>query len=162
MDSVLRFRWRLFFLFTLKNDYFYSAGTGTGDWRGPFDSSMLLGVHWRTSRFISLAGNVLDEVIMYFPIGSYRSFSLPIEDVYEIIFIRSTRDRLKLVVLTPTIVSIWLTKVKHRDRSILVPDLSLARSSSRRPWLAWYAAQTIPSLFMEKTSMPSGEMTLRN
>jgi hypothetical protein len=50
---------------------------------------------------------------MYFPIGSFRSFQLPIEDYYKIIFIRTTRDRLKLVVLTPTIISIWLTKVNN-------------------------------------------------
>lgn len=48
---------------------------------------------------------------MYFPIGSFRSFALPIEEPYEIVFIRATRDRLKLVVLTPTIISVWLTKV---------------------------------------------------
>ncbi len=55
--------------------------------------------------------NILDEVNMYFPIGSFRSFSLPVEELHEIIFIRTTRDRLKLVLLTPTIISIWLTKV---------------------------------------------------
>lgn len=48
---------------------------------------------------------------MYFPIGSFRSYFLPVEDPVEIIGIRVTRDRLKLVVLTPTIISVWLTKV---------------------------------------------------
>jgi hypothetical protein len=55
---------------------------------------------------------------MYFPIGSFRSFSLPIDDSYEIIFIRTTRDRLKLVLLTPTIISIWLTKVNNKFKSM--------------------------------------------
>jgi len=58
---------------------------------------------------------LLDEVNMYFPIGSFRSFSLPVEDPYEIIFIRTTRDRHKLVLLTPTIISIWLTKVNNQQ-----------------------------------------------
>ncbi|CAF4734912.1 unnamed protein product, partial [Rotaria socialis] len=49
-------------------------------------------------------------VNMYFPIGSFRSLSIPIEESYDIIFIRTTRDRLKLVVLTPTIITIWLSK----------------------------------------------------
>jgi hypothetical protein len=57
---------------------------------------------------------ILDEVNMYFPIGSFRNFPLPIEDPYEIIFIRATRDRLKLVVLTQTVISIWLTKVNKK------------------------------------------------
>ncbi|CAF1087733.1 unnamed protein product [Adineta steineri] len=64
---------------------------------------------------------------MYFPIGSFRSFSLPIEEPYEIIFIRTTRDRLKLVLLTPTIISVWLTKpttlvglVRRSENSISV------------------------------------------
>ncbi|CAF0802050.1 unnamed protein product [Rotaria sordida] len=68
-----------------------------------------------------------DEVNMYFPIGSFRSFSLPIEESYEIIFIRTTRDRLKLVLLTPTVISIWLTKpstlvglVRRSENSIAV------------------------------------------
>jgi hypothetical protein len=53
---------------------------------------------------------------MYFPIGSFRSFSLPIKDSYEIIFIRTTRDRFKLVLLTPTVISIWLTKVNNNKQ----------------------------------------------
>ncbi|CAF0822757.1 unnamed protein product [Adineta ricciae] len=64
---------------------------------------------------------------MYFPIGSFRSFSLPIEEPYEIIFLRTTRDRLKLVLLTPTIISVWLTKpttlvglVRRSENSIAV------------------------------------------
>ncbi|CAF3434359.1 unnamed protein product [Rotaria sp. Silwood1] len=64
---------------------------------------------------------------MYFPIGSFRSFSLPIEESYKIIFIRTTRDRLKLVLLTPTIISVWLTKpstlvglVRRSENSIAV------------------------------------------
>ena len=61
--------------------------------------------------------NILGDVNMYFPIGTFRSFSLPIKDSYEIIFIRTTRDRLKLVLLTPTIISLWLTKVNIKDRS---------------------------------------------
>ncbi|CAM4755974.1 unnamed protein product [Rotaria magnacalcarata] len=47
---------------------------------------------------------------MYFPIGSFRSLSIPIEESYDIIFIRTTRDRLKLVVLTPTVITVWLSK----------------------------------------------------
>jgi hypothetical protein len=63
--------------------------------------------------------NILDEVNMYFPIGSFRSFSLPIKDSYEIIFIRTTRDRLKLVLLTPTVISIWLTKVNNKQQKTI-------------------------------------------
>ncbi|CAF1068373.1 unnamed protein product, partial [Didymodactylos carnosus] len=47
---------------------------------------------------------------MYFPVGSFRIYSLPLNEPYTITFIRATRDKLKLVVLTPTIISIWLSK----------------------------------------------------
>jgi hypothetical protein len=70
----------------------------------------------------------LDEVTMYFPIGSFRSFLLPIEDSYEIIFIRSTRDRLKLVVLTSTTISIWLTKVINLYSCVIFNVVSLTFS----------------------------------
>ncbi|CAF1274729.1 unnamed protein product, partial [Didymodactylos carnosus] len=42
--------------------------------------------------------------------GSFRIYSLPLNEPYTITFIRATRDKLKLVVLTPTIISIWLSK----------------------------------------------------
>lgn len=76
----------------------------------------------------------LDEVNMYFPIGSFRNFSLPIEDSYDINFIRTTRDRLKLVLLTPSIISVWLTKVnwkaKKKYAHIKWSIVCLANSSS--------------------------------
>ena len=73
---------------------------------------------------------ILDDVNMYFPIGSFRKFALPVEDPQEIVFIRATRDRLKLVVLSPTIISIWLTKVIFDDDPHDLLDCLLVSANS--------------------------------
>ncbi|CAF0845941.1 unnamed protein product [Didymodactylos carnosus] len=64
---------------------------------------------------------------MYFPVGSFRVYSLPLNEPFTVNFIRATRDRLKLVVLTPTVISIWLSKattlvslVRRSENSIAI------------------------------------------